>query len=82
MTTPRDRIDALLVDEATGNLEDAGRTELDALLGEHPSVDRYAFERAAATVFLAIGGVGGGRMPAALRSKLADDAERLLSPGD
>ncbi len=79
MTTPRERIDALLVDEATDGLDAAARAELDALLTEHPDVDRYAFERAAAAVFLAAGAGLEEPMPTELSSKLTVDAERVLA---
>ena len=77
MTAPREKIDALLVDEATVGLDDAARAELEALLTEHSDVDRYAFERAAAIVFL-VGAARIEQMPATLRSKLAAEAELML----
>jgi len=79
MTTAHERIDALLVDEATGNLDDAGKAELEALLAEHRDIDRFAFERAAAAVFLAVGAAFDEQMPATLISKLAVDAEQELA---
>jgi hypothetical protein len=80
MTTSRERIDALLVDEATDSLTATTRAELRALLAAHPDVDRYVFERAAAAVFLAVGAAQAEKMPAMLRSKLALDAEQWLAP--
>jgi hypothetical protein len=79
MTTQRERIDALLVDEATEGLDTAARLELEQLLAEHPEVDRRGFERAAATVFLAACGTRTEEMPASLRSKLASTAEQLVA---
>jgi len=80
MTTPRERLEALLADEATDRLSAPARAELRALLAEHTDVDRYAFERAAAAVFLAVGAARAENMPANLGSKLALDAERWLAP--
>jgi anti-sigma factor RsiW len=81
MTTPRERIDALLVDEVTDGLDATARAELEALLAEHPDVDRYGFERVAAAVFLTAGATLHERMPATLRSKLTVAAERALARG-
>lgn len=80
MNTPYERIDALLVEEATGNLDDTGRAELEALLAEHQDVDRYAFESAAAAVFLAAGAALDEQMPATLIPKLWVAAEQALGP--
>jgi hypothetical protein len=79
MTDRRKRLESLLIDEATDNLTDATRAELDVLLREHPEVDRHAFERVAAAVFLSIGAAGQDeKMPASLKSRLTLDAEQLL----
>lgn len=78
MTSPLERINALLVDEATDCLDDKARAELEELLFGHPDVDRYAFERAASAVFLAVGMPDGEELPPALRSRLAADAEKTL----
>lgn len=77
MTTTRERLDVLLVDEATDCLTDATRAELETLLAGHPDVDRYAFERTAAAVFLAVAGAA-EELPAALGSRLAVDAELAI----
>jgi anti-sigma factor RsiW len=76
-----DRIEELLVDEATDALTAAGQAELEALLAEHPECDRYGFERAAASVFLAVGAGGGKQMPAELRARLSKTAKNALTPG-
>jgi len=83
MTDRRERLESLLIDEATENLADASKAELEALLTEHPEVDRYAFERVAAVVFLSIGAAGQNeQMPASLKSTLSLDAKQLLEPQD
>lgn len=83
MTERSQRLELLLIDEATGNLTDASRAELDALLRQHPEVDRHAFERVAAAVFLSIGAAGQEeKMPASLRSRLTLRAEQLLASSD
>lgn len=80
MTARRDRLDALLVDEATGSLSESERIELDQLLAEHSDVDRYAFERAAAAVFLAAAAPQDEPMPARLSAKLAAAARMRGAP--
>lgn len=83
MTDRSERLESLLIDEATDNLTDASRTELEALLTEHPEVDRHAFERVAAAIFLSIGATGQEeQMPASLKSRLSFDATKLLGPQD
>lgn len=79
MTSQRERIEALLVDEATEGLNAADSMELESLLAAHPDVDRYAFQRVAATVFLAACGPPTEAMPASLKAKLASQAERFVS---
>ena len=78
MTRSRKSLDELLVAEATDRLSDAERAELEALLAEHPDVDRHAFERAAAAVFLAVGAAQSEPLPASLGAKLARAAGQLL----
>jgi hypothetical protein len=79
MTTEREPRDALLVDAATEGLDAAASMELESLLARHPDVDRYAFERAAAAVFLAACGTPTEQMPASLKSKLAMNAEQFVA---
>jgi hypothetical protein len=79
MTTQRERIDALLIDEATEGLDAAARRELESLLATHPDVDRYGFQRAAATVFLAACGSPTEKMPASLKLKVANTAEQFVA---
>ncbi|MGD8339850.1 MAG: hypothetical protein PVH89_03660 [Gammaproteobacteria bacterium] len=75
MSFRRERIEALLVDEATGKLSAEERRELKELLRESPGVDRYAFERAAAAVFLS-----GLAAPAKL---MPDDlSARIIAAGE
>jgi anti-sigma factor RsiW len=63
------RLDDLLLAEATEGLSARDATELDHLLAAHPEVDRRVYEHAAAAVTLAtIGAVQG--LPATLRAKL------------
>lgn len=53
MSASREKVETLLVAEATEGLAPGEAGELEALLAEHPDIDRYGFERAAAAVFLA-----------------------------
>jgi anti-sigma factor RsiW len=78
----RGRIDALLVAEATSILSDAEERELEDLLAAHPEVDRYAYQRPAAAVFLAVGAASAAGMPVGLRSRILAAAERSLADGD
>ena len=67
-------IESLLVDEATEGLDSNRRDLLESLLEENPATDRYAFERAAATVFMAACGAA-EQMPDTLGGKLVREAE-------
>ena len=78
----RRRIDALLLAEATSVLSDAESQELENLLAANPGIDRYAFARPAAAVFLAAGASSTHAMPSALRSKILAAAEGSLEEGD
>ena len=80
MTDRSERIELLLIDEATDKLSDADKAELEALLTEHPEVDRHAYERVAAAVFLSVGAAGNERMPDSLKSRLSVVAEELIGP--
>lgn len=73
MTPPRERVEALLADEATVGLDAASSIELEYLLAAHADVDRYALERTVAAVFLAVGAAKTEPMPASLRAKLMAD---------
>lgn len=77
MTSWRGRIETLLVAEATGTLSDAESAELESLLVAHPDIDRYAFQRPAAAVFLAVGDVSAA-IPDNLRSRIMARAGRPL----
>jgi anti-sigma factor RsiW len=79
MSRHHERIEALLVDEAIGDISAEERLELDRLLREHEDVDRYAFERAAAAVFLAGAGSPSQSMPVDLTAKLVAAGERLVA---
>jgi hypothetical protein len=79
MTTQRERIDALLVDEATEGLDVVARLELEQLLAKHPEVDRYGFQRAAAIAFLAACRAQTEEMPSSLRSKLVNNVEQFVA---
>jgi len=74
MTAQRRQIDELLVKRATEGLSPAEEVQLDYLLARHPDIDRDAFERAAATVFLAACAEPAARMPEGLRDRLQMDA--------
>jgi hypothetical protein len=82
MKPRHERIEALLVDEATGNLSAEERLELDRLLREEEYFDRYAFERAAAAVFLAGAGSTSQSMPAGLTAKVVAAVELLVAGKD
>lgn len=79
MTQSLDRLDALLLSEATDGLNDAERKELETLLAEHAGVDRYAYERAASAFFLAVCGEPNEQMPQELMAKLTADAASALA---
>lgn len=75
--TGNDRIAELLVREAIHGLSDSERSELESLLGVDTDVDRYAFQRATAGVFLAVAAASAEQMPFTLKSKLLHDAEQM-----
>ena len=79
MTTQRDRIEALLIDEATEGLDAAASSELESLLANHPDIDRYGFQRAVAAVFLAACGSPAEEMPASLKLKLENNAGQFVA---
>jgi len=82
MTATSERIELLLVEEATERLSPEKVAELEMLLIENKSVDRYAFERVATTVFLAATMVSPSVMPSELYARLIDDGERSLESAD
>ena len=67
--TDLERLEELLVDEATAGLSPAGQEELDRLLTAHPDVDRYAFQRAVAIAFVATASPV-PEMPESLRTRI------------
>jgi len=69
MSDTLQRLDDLLLAEATEGLSTRDAAELDRLLATHPEIDRRAYEHAAAAVTLAAIGAGHG-LPATLRAKL------------
>jgi hypothetical protein len=71
----RDRLEELLVLEATQELSPAEATELDALLGAFPDTDPDALGRAAAAVHLAL-----SPPPDALPAELAEKLRRTAAP--
>lgn len=73
----KDLIEALLVAEATEGLGAEDQARLAALLAEHPDTDRYAFERAAAAVFMVACDMSEA-LPAGLGSRLMLDARSTL----
>jgi hypothetical protein len=82
MTESLDRIDELLLSEATDSLSEAEQTELHTLLAAHESIDRYAYIRAASTFFLAVGADPSERMPQALSTRLRLDAADFSAQED
>lgn len=78
MTASHNRLDELLLVEATGRLTGDERAELEALLAGQEGVDRYAYERAASEFFLAVCAEPGATMPESVSKKLRLDAAQLL----
>jgi hypothetical protein len=78
MTAVRRQIDELLVRRATEGLSPQEEVQLDVLLARHPQIDRDAFERAAATVFLAACAEPSARMPEGVRARLRGAAASML----
>lgn len=81
MTDSLQRIDELLFSEATNRLNEAEQAELQALLRVHPEIDRYAYEQAASTFFLAVCADLNTQMPETLSTKLRLDAAQILGKG-
>ena len=82
MSWRSERMEALLIDEATGNLSAEAMRELEALLREDSVVDRYAIERVASAVFLCGAARPDAAMPEELTKKLIAAGEKLLSGSD
>jgi predicted ABC-type transport system involved in lysophospholipase L1 biosynthesis ATPase subunit len=78
MSYDRNRVDALLADEATGNLDATDAAELDELLTRNPDIDRHAFHRAASAVFLAANAEAGFEMPAGLTARIVAEGMQVL----
>lgn len=72
------RLDDLLLSDATDRLSAAERAELDALLAEHQSVDRHAYERAAAVFFLAVCAEPMQQIPDTVRTMLKRKAAQTF----
>ena len=81
MTDSLERLDELLFGEATNRLNEAEQAELQALLREQPEMDRYAYERAASTFFIAVCADSNTQMPETLSTKLRLDATQILEKG-
>jgi hypothetical protein len=77
MTSSRERLDELLLEEAGAGLSAAERAELESLLAGQVGVDRFAYERAASAFFLAVLGRSEEPMPAELRERLRTAADEL-----
>jgi len=75
--TTRELIESLLVEDAIEGPSDEDRFLLDELLALYPEVDRYAFERAAASVLMAACGIG-ERLPSGLGTRLLQNAATTL----
>jgi hypothetical protein len=82
MSEALQRLDELLLNEAMGPLGASEQAELELLLNEHRSVDRYAYERAASTFFLAVCAESIEPMPETLGSKLRLAAAQALEASD
>lgn len=77
MNPARERCIELLIDRATHDLSAAGRSELEAILREHPEWDDDGFELAAASLDLAAAPET-QTMPEAVRQQLARTAQSWL----
>ena len=82
MSGRNERLQALLMDEATGNLSAEEKRELEELLQQESGVDRYVFERVASAVFLAGAARPAAQMPEDLTKKLIAAGQRLMADGD
>ena len=81
---PIERLEELLVLQATEGLDPAAERELDRLLLESPGEDPQAVERAAAAldlVFTAQAGATMAPLPADLAARILADAPRVLAAG-
>lgn len=76
----RERMEELLVAEATESLSREDRAELETLLEAHPDTDRYLFQRAAGAVFLSVANDLSAAVPADLYERLLANSEELLEP--
>jgi len=77
MNPTHERCVALLIDHATQDLSAAGRSELEAILREHPEWDDDGFELVAACLDLAVG-VKTQAMPDSVRQQLSKTAQSWL----
>jgi len=82
MTGWRARVEDLLVAEATDALSSAEALELEALLREHPEMDRHSFELAAGFVFLAAAEYRSEGIPGDLYTRLLAKGEALVRSSD
>jgi hypothetical protein len=82
MTNQLDRIEELLVDEATEGLSADADRELESLLRAHPEVDRYAFQRVAALAWLSAAGPVLEQMPPGLDARILAAGEDLMQGTD
>jgi len=73
-----ERLRELLADRAAFGLDAATERELADLLRDHPAEDAETYDRIAAAVAVATGGVA--ELPAAVRARLRDDAQRFRVP--
>lgn len=81
MASRRHDIEALLVDQLIDGLDERESGELESLLAENREVDRYAFERTAAALFLVANAGPRESMPEELGRKLEADARALFETG-
>jgi hypothetical protein len=80
MNAHRQRIDALLLSQATEGLTSPEGRELENLLANTPGVDRNCYEQAAAIVCLAICDCS-RPLPRRLRAALTASAQAVLGRG-
>lgn len=79
---PLDRLLELLADRATEGLDEAAARELDRLLAQHPEVDPESIDRACAAAFLAMNGPEVEAMPASVRERVRQTAERRMGAAE
>lgn len=82
MSEHRHQLESLLIDELIDGLNEPATRELESMLLQDAGIDRHAFERTAAALFLAANTASTESMPSALGERLLADAKTLLDEGE